>query len=102
MRRFLDALYLSSGAVAGFFVVAIAVLIMAQIVGRWFGVLVPSTEDFSGYFLAASSFLALAYTLRTGGHIRVNIAIRNLRGPWRKGQEILVLLIGLGLATFMS
>lgn len=102
MRRFLDALYLSGGVMAGLFIIAIVVLIMAQIVGRWFGVIVPSTEDFSGYFLAASSFLALAYTLRSGGHIRVNILIRNLRGRWRSAQEILVLLIGLGLATFMS
>ena len=102
MRKFLDNLYLGSGLLAGFFVVAIAVLIMAQVIGRWFNIIVPSTEDFSGYFLAASSFLGLAYTLKVGGHIRVNILIHNFKPQLRKVQEIAVLLVGLALATFMS
>ena len=102
MRRSLDLLYTGSGFLAGLFVIAIVVLIMAQIIGRWFGVMVPSTEDFSGWFLGASSFLALAYTLRTGGHIRVNIFIRNLGPKARYCQEIGVLILGLALAAFMT
>ncbi|TGG94030.1 TRAP transporter small permease [Natronospirillum operosum] len=102
MRKSLDLLYTGAGFLAGLFVMAIVVLIMAQIIGRWFGILVPSTEDFSGWFLGASSFLALAYTLRTGGHIRVNILIRNLRGKTRYWQEIAVLVLGLALACFMT
>lgn len=102
MRKLLDGLYYGSGLLAGLFVVAIAVLILAQVVGRWFNVLVPSTEDFSGYFLAASSFLGLAYTLRVGGHIRVNILIHNFGPKLRAVQEVGVLIVGLALATFMS
>lgn len=102
MRRSLDFLYNSSGFLAGLFIIAIVVLIMAQIVGRWFGILVPSTEDFSGWFLGASSFLALAYTLRTGGHIRVNILIRHFGPRLRHLQEVSVLAIGLALTTFMT
>jgi TRAP-type C4-dicarboxylate transport system permease small subunit len=102
MRRSLDFLYNASGFLAGLFVIAIVVLIMAQIVGRWFGILVPSTEDFSGWFLGASSFLALAYTLRTGGHIRVNILIRHFGPRLRYWQEVGVLALGLALATFMA
>lgn len=102
MRTFLDRLYLGSGVLAGLFIIAMVVLIMAQIIGRWFSIIVPSTEDFSGYFLAASSFLALAYTLREGGHIRVNIIIRNLTGKIRIWQERMVLVTGLILAVFMA
>lgn len=102
MRTLLDRLYLGSGVLAGLFIIAIVVLIMAQIIGRWFSIIVPSTEDFSGYFLAASSFLALAYTLREGGHIRVNIIIRNLTGKTRIWQERAVLSGGLALAIFMA
>lgn len=102
MRALLDRLYLGSGVLAGLFIIAIVVLIMAQIIGRWFSIIVPSTEDFSGYFLAASSFLALAYTLREGGHIRVNIIIRNLTGKVRIWQERAVLAAGLVLAIFMA
>lgn len=78
MRRFLDRLYFAAGVIAGACIVVITVMILAQIVGRWFGVIIPSTEDFSGYLLAAASFLALAYTFRNGGHIRVTLLIHRL------------------------
>lgn len=91
MRQFLDRLYLVSGALAGLCLVLMALLILAQIVGRWFGVIIPSTEDFSGFLLAAASFLALAYTLKNGGHIRVNLLIAHLSGRLRTGFEFLAL-----------
>ncbi|MEI8632394.1 TRAP transporter small permease subunit [Vibrio sp. PP-XX7] len=48
-------------------------------VGRWFGVIIPSSDDFAGFLLAASSFLGLAYTFRAGGHIRVSLFTAHLR-----------------------
>jgi len=78
MRKALDKIYTGAGIVAGACIVLITVMILAQIVGRWFGVIIPSTEDFSGYLLAAASFLALAYTFRNGGHIRVTLLVHLL------------------------
>ena len=102
MRRLLDRLYIFSGALAGLFIIAITVIILAQIVSRWLGFIIPSTDDLSGFFLAASSFLGLAYTLKMGGHIRVNLAIQRLSKRQRHGQELLVLTVGSALATLMS
>ncbi|MEJ6597795.1 MAG: TRAP transporter small permease [Oceanospirillaceae bacterium] len=102
MRRFLDGLYAFSGALAGFFIVAITLVILVQIVSRWMGYIVPSTDDLSGFFLAASSFLGLAYTLKKGGHIRVSLVIQRLSMVQRHRQEFLVLAVGSGLATLMS
>ncbi len=56
------ALYLLSGGLSGFFIVLIMLIILAQIIGRMAGFIVPSAEDFSGYALAASTFFGLAYT----------------------------------------
>ncbi|MEB8434411.1 TRAP transporter small permease [Cocleimonas sp. KMM 6892] len=80
MRRFLDTLYLGSGMLAGLFIILITIMILAQIVGRWFNIIIPSTEDFAGFFLAAATFLALAYTFRMGGHIRITILVHLLKG----------------------
>lgn len=80
MRRFLDKLYLGSGMLAGLFIILITIMILAQIVGRWFNIIIPSTEDFAGFFLAAATFLALAYTFRMGGHIRITILVHLLKG----------------------
>jgi TRAP-type C4-dicarboxylate transport system permease small subunit len=102
MRRFLDGLYRLSGVLAGLFIVAITLVILVQIVSRWMGFIVPSTDDLSGFFLAASSFLGLAYTLKKGGHIRVNLVIQRLSTTQRHGQELMVLAIGSSLAALMS
>lgn len=88
MRRALDLTYLVCGWLAGFFVVAIAVLVLVQVIARLLGLLAPTADEFGGYCLAASSFLALAYTFRAGGHIRVNVLLQNWRGPGRRAIEL--------------
>lgn len=92
MRRLLDGLYRLSGALAAGFLAAIAVIVLAQVganiidalaawvTGQPIGLVIPSYANFAGFFLAASSFFALAYTLRRGGHIRVTLVIQHL-GP---------------------
>lgn len=102
LRQLLDRLYLGAGVLAALFLVAIALLILAQVIGRWFGVVVPSTEDFSGFFLAASSFLALAYTLRAGGHIRVTLLLHRWSPSVRRGIEITTLAVALALTLYAA
>ena len=75
MRRSLDWLYRASGFAAGVFLVLIAVLVVAQIVGRLGGFQVPAADDFARLAMAASAFLGLAFTQRTGGNIRVTLVI---------------------------
>ncbi|MCP3667210.1 MAG: TRAP transporter small permease [Gammaproteobacteria bacterium] len=102
MRKFLDKLYLWSGIAAGTCLSLMALLILTQIVARWFGVIIPSTEDFSGFLLAATSFLAMAYTLRSGGHIRVNLVISHIQGRKRRLIELMVVMLALGVVAFTT
>lgn len=109
MRKALDTLYLASGVLAALFLVAITLVVLAQVganiigkVNQWItgeplGLVVPSYADFTGWFLAASSFLALAYTLRAGSHIRVELLIQGARPPLRRFIELWC--CGLGLAA---
>ena len=93
MRAALDKLYLGAGVLAGVCIVLITLMILTQIVGRWFGVIIPSTEDFSGYLLAAASFLALAHTFRYGGHIRVTLLIHLLSNAWQRKLTLVTLAV---------
>lgn len=93
MRAMLDKLYTGAGVLAGACIVIITLMILVQIVGRWFGIIIPSTEDFSGYLLASASFLALAHTFRHGGHIRVTLLIHLLSASWQKKLTFITLLI---------
>lgn len=101
-RRILNFIYNTSGVLAGACILAITLLILAQSVGRWFGIIIPSTEDFSGYLLAASSFLGLAYTFRHGVHIRVNLLCKQLPQVIRRKLEVCVLALAVLIVLFMS
>ncbi|MCB1760345.1 MAG: TRAP transporter small permease [Gammaproteobacteria bacterium] len=116
MRRLLNGLYLLSGGLAAFFILAICAVVMAQVMlnladriasftfGEAIGLTIPSYADFTGFFLAASSFLALAYTLRSGGHIRVTLLITMLSGRTQRLFEIwsvgLVMIITIFIAWY--
>jgi TRAP-type C4-dicarboxylate transport system permease small subunit len=94
MRRALDLLYLGSGLLAGFFLVAIAVLTAVQIVGRELGLPASSYDDFAGFSLAATSFLGLAWTFRANEHIRMTLLLHHVRGGFRRALELLSLACG--------
>lgn len=110
MRRVLDSLYRVSGAVAALFMVAICLIVLLQvganmidsaavlIIGEPIGMVVPSYSEFTGYFLVAASFLAMANALRAGSHIRVSLLIRGLS----KGPRRLIELWSTGAGAAMS
>lgn len=114
MRRSLDTLYRVSGALAAVFLIAIVVVVLMQvganiidwaaklITGQAIGLVVPSYAELTGFFLAASSFLALAYTLRAGGHIRVSILLHHLTGATSRAFEIWCCVIGAALAGYFA
>ncbi len=101
LRRALDALYLAGGALGALFLIAILVLIVAQMVARWTGNVFPGGTDYAGYCMAASSFFALAYALNHGAHIRVSLFLSNL-GKWRRFGEIWCFGIAALTATFFA
>lgn len=76
-------MFSTSAALAALFLVAIALLVLAQALGRMVGIAVPDTNEMAGFCLAAGTFLALGPTLRAGTHVRVTIICRLKAGPRR-------------------
>lgn len=72
IRSALDFLYRLSGILAATSLVAILLLIVAQMTARWTGQLLPGASSYAGYAMAAASFLAFADALNKGAHIRVS------------------------------
>jgi TRAP-type C4-dicarboxylate transport system permease small subunit len=102
VRRSLDALYRVSGVVAAICLALIAGLVVAQIVGRMVGVLVPGADDLAGYALVATSFLGLAYTLKSGGHIRVALLLRRLPPSPHRFAELGALALGAAITLYFT
>ena len=94
LRRSLDRLYLASGYLAGLFLIAIFAIMLALSAGRPLGIDVPAGDDFAAWAMAASAFLGLAHTFRSGEMIRVGLLIERFDGRTRQVMEIVALAIG--------
>lgn len=98
----LERLYTGSGYVAAFFLVAIGVLVFANIVTRFVSGYIPGLTQYSGYAMAASSFFGLAYTFQHNEHIRVEILLSHLRGRARWLAELWCLAVAAAVAGFLA
>ena len=101
LRRTLDTAYLIGGVIASFFLIAILVIIVLQMLARWTGQVFPGATDYAGYCMAAASFFAFAYALNHGAHIRVSILLTAL-GRHRKWGEIWCFGIGTAISTWFA
>jgi len=110
MRRILDRLYQLSGACSAVCIVSICLIVVVQVganiidkiasllTGQPIGLLIPSYAEFTGFFLAAATFFALAYSFRVNAHIRVSLFLRKLGTAPRRWVEIWCL----GIACWIS
>ncbi|MFO7652211.1 MAG: TRAP transporter small permease [Candidatus Krumholzibacteriia bacterium] len=98
----MDRLFAACGGLAAFFLAGICVLVLAQVVGRLLGIAIPSADEFAGYCLSASSFLALGYALRQNSHIRVTLLIDRLPADKRRVAEGLCVAGGLALSLYIT
>lgn len=110
MSHLLQKLYDVCGMIAGGLILCICLLISAQICLNAFGRIapgvlpstIPSYADFSGFMLAGATFLAMAHTLRAGGHIRVNLVVSRLSQKAQFVAEGFVLLIAAGVIGYAA
>ncbi|MFT5700188.1 MAG: TRAP-type C4-dicarboxylate transport system permease small subunit [Desulforhopalus sp.] len=114
MRYLLDTLYKSSGWLAAACIGSICLLVLSQVVlnildrvsslirGSAIGLTIPSYADFTGFLLAAASFLSLAYALREGSHIRVVLVLGHLPEKLRKLAEVWCIGFALFIAGYFS
>ena len=102
LQRALDRLYRVCGAIAAACLLAMAGMILVSIVSRMLGVFVPGITEMAGYAMAASAFFAMAYTFRSGGHIRVELLLSALAPPRRRAAEVWCLGVMAFAAVYLA
>jgi len=102
MRGLLDAIYDSAAALAAFFMVLLLMTVLSSILGRELHFMIPGTDAYAGYFMAAAGFLALAHTLRRGEHIRVTLILGALGPRARHRLELLARGIAVVLGALFA
>lgn len=115
MRKVLDGLYATGLWLAALCMIAIALMVLCQVIGRVLdrtlallgadpiGFAIPSLAEFGGFLFVAAAFLALPATFRIGGHVRVtllNSAIPD--GFFLNAIQVLILCGAIGLAGFAT
>ena len=114
MRRWLDILYTASGWLGAGCIAMICLLVVCQVLlnlidrlstlltGSAIGLTIPSYADFTGFLLAAASFLSLAYTLREGAHIRVVLLVSRLPKKIHTLVEVWCIVFGLAISLYFT
>ena len=102
INNYLRVLYRLSGYTAAFFLVLVAVFILIGITSRIFGFYIRGLAEYSGYSMAASSFLALAYTFGEKGHIRITLFLERSKENIRRVLELWCLFIATFFSGFLS
>ncbi|MDJ0994913.1 MAG: TRAP transporter small permease subunit [Dinoroseobacter sp.] len=102
LTRSLDAIYKAAGVLAGVFLVAICVIVVAQIIARQMETIIPSADQFAGFCLAATSFLGLAYSFRSGSHIRVTLFTQALTGFAARFFVIVALAVAAAISSLLA
>ena len=100
--NYLKTLYRLSGYVAAFFLILVATFILTGIASRIFGFYIRGLAEYSGYSMAASSFLALAYTFGEKGHIRITLFLEKSKKNFRRILELWCLFVATIFSGFLS
>ena len=82
-------------------IVAILVLVCVETALRQFRVSLLVTDEIAGYLNAAAVFLGLAWTLREGGFIRVELLYDRARGVVRHALRWLIGLTSIAFAAVL-
>ena len=99
---YLKNLYQLLGYVAAMFLVLVAIFILTGIASRLFGFYIRGLAEYSGYCMAASSFLALAYTFGEKGHIRITLFLEKANKNIRRVLELWCLFVTTFFSGFLS
>lgn len=99
----LEVLSTISGYVASAFLILVILLTLLDIFGRnVFRIsLIRGSTELSSWAMAAISWLALSYAMKTDGHIQVRILVDRLPAKVRRVLAVILALMGVALLAFI-
>lgn len=103
LLELIDTLGKWAAAFSVVLVYGIAVLIIAEVFSRWvLGISLSFAWEFSAYFFATAVFCGAAYTMRTGGHVRVALFRGFLSARGQLAMDVLATLVGAAITIFAA
>ena len=104
--RAIHRLVQAGGVLAGLSTVLILVLVCVEVVARQFNHSTMVADELAGYLNVGIIFFGLAYTVREGGFIRIELVYARFRNGWLRAARWFIvvtsLLFSLTLTFFMA
>ena len=101
--RMCDKLSVACGVASGVLMVISTLLVLAEIVMRGvFSKTLYITEEYSGYLMAALTFLALAYTLKDKSHIRMTFLHTIAKGKAKLWLDVFAFSVGFAFCALLT
>ena len=91
----------AGAACAGFFLFVMTMLITVDVIGRKLGHATGVSHEISGYCLVVIVFMGLAYTLREGGHIQIELVTSRLSQRGRRWLQVVTSFIGVAFSIWL-
>jgi len=102
LLRAIDRLSDALAVVAAILLVAAAIVITYSVIYRALGNSTFWEIEFSVYMMVASLFLASPYTLKSNGHVGVDLLSHYLPQRWRRTSAMVVAIVGLGVCLYLT
>lgn len=102
MRRMLQALVGVAAVLGAVCFVGVEAMILYQLGGQFLPYIPRSADEFAGYFMGMSAFLALAYTFTAGEHIRVTLLVERLAPASRKVVERVAVTLAAAMSAYLA
>jgi TRAP-type mannitol/chloroaromatic compound transport system permease small subunit len=97
-----DRLAAAGAGLSAFLLLCITVLFVLEILARALGEELTIVWEYSGYFQAIAILLGSAYTLNSGGHIRVGLLLKQVSPPVQRLLEAVCTILGMGGALLLA
>jgi TRAP-type C4-dicarboxylate transport system permease small subunit len=102
MNSLLHRLVVAAALLGAVCFVGVEVMILYQLGGQFLAYIPRSADEFAGYLMGASAFLALAYTFVADEHIRVTLVLDRVGPATRRVLERFAITLAAALAAYLA
>lgn len=101
--RAIDRICDWAGALAAFYLAALAVLALSEIISRnLFSYSIPFAVEYAGYLVILVLLTGLGWAFKDGAHIRVSLIADRLPDHWRRRLDAAATIIGLIVSAIFA
>lgn len=102
LLNLIDRLSLAAAWFGGFLLLAMTVLIIAEIFVRWLGDSLSFAWEYAVYSMGVAMFLGLGHAQRSGAHIRVSLVSFLLPQRAQRTSELMCTAVAIAISAFAA